>query len=360
MVKNLVEDFIHRYQPPYLGVDLFTAKAVKQLLVDGDHVTLSLVLGFPIAEIKTSLTTALTESLQQIAGVKRVTIDVTQHIQAHVNQMGEGGLANVKNIVAIASGKGGVGKSTVAANLALALSQLGARVGLLDADIYGPSQPQMLGVTEKPTVLNHHLQPINCYGVQTMSIGFLLTEADTAVIWRGPMVSKTLQQLLQDTAWDDLDYLIIDLPPGTGDIQLTLAQKIPVNGSVIVTTPQDIALLDASKAVRMFEKVKIPVLGIIENMSGHVCPQCGHLEHIFSVAGGSKMAKQYQLDLLAQLPLSREICLQMETGKPPVISEPQSGVAENFRQAALKIAAKLSLQTLNYARKFPKIVVEAT
>lgn len=264
----------------------------------------------------------------------------------------------IKNIIAIASGKGGVGKSTVAVNVALALLKSGARVGLLDADIYGPNQPQMLGITDKPTVTeDKKLHPINAYGLQMMSIGLLINQFDTPMVWRGPMVSMALQQLYNDTQWDNLDYLMIDLPPGTGDVQLTLAQKIPVSGAVIVTTPQDVALLDVTKAVNMFNKVNVPVLGVIENMCMHTCKQCGHQEPIFGEGGARALAAQYQLDLLGQLPLDMKIREAIDQGKPTVVSEPESILAKQYIDLASKITSKLSLQKSNLKTKFPKIVV---
>jgi ATP-binding protein involved in chromosome partitioning len=262
----------------------------------------------------------------------------------------------IKNIIAIASGKGGVGKSTTAVNLALALTLDGARVGILDADIYGPNQPQMLGATEKPEAKDKKLQPVVRYGIQSMSIGYLIDQ-DTPMIWRGPMVTTALQQLLNDTEWDDLDYLIIDLPPGTGDIQLTMAQKIPVSGAIIVTTPQDIALLDARKAIAMFNKVNVPVLGVVENMSVHICNQCGHAEYIFGSGGGERLAQQYKVELLGALPLDKRIREQADGGKPTVIAEPDSALSQTYRSIARLATEKLT-QLKKRASKFPKIVVE--
>jgi ATP-binding protein involved in chromosome partitioning len=266
-------------------------------------------------------------------------------------------LAAVKNIIAVASGKGGVGKSTTAVNLALALSAEGARVAVLDADIYGPSQPRMLGVSGRPESADgKKLTPMENYGVQVMSIGFLIDE-EQPMIWRGPMVTQALTQLLNETAWRDLDYLVIDLPPGTGDIQLTLSQKIPVTGAVIVTTPQDIALLDARKGLRMFEKVNVPTLGIVENMSTHICSNCGHEEHIFGEGGGARMAEQYTIDLLGALPLDIRIRQQADEGRPTVVAEPDSPIARTYRDIARKVAAKLSLKPKSFAGRFPEIMV---
>jgi ATP-binding protein involved in chromosome partitioning len=266
-------------------------------------------------------------------------------------------LPQIKNIIAIASGKGGVGKSTTAVNLALALAAEGLRVGILDADIYGPNQPQMLGAIGRPENKgNKKLAPVICHGIQSMSIGYLI-DADTPMVWRGPMVTMALQQLLNDTAWDNLDYLIIDLPPGTGDIQLTLAQKIPVSGAVIVTTPQDIALLDARKAIAMFRKVNVPILGVVENMSLHVCSQCGHAEHIFGEGGGEQLAKQYAVELLGSLPLDKRIREQADGGKPTVVAEPDGSISKIYCAIARQVVANLS-QIQSRGAKFPKIVIE--
>lgn len=266
-------------------------------------------------------------------------------------------LPNIKKIIAVASGKGGVGKSVTSVNLAIALVQTGARVGILDADIYGPSQPMMLGVKETPETQDKLLLPIVRHGIQSMSMGYLIEEK-TAMIWRGPMVSMALQQLLNETRWDNLDYLIIDLPPGTGDIQLTMAQKIPVSGAVIVTTPQDLALLDARRACEMFQKVNVPVLGIIENMSSHTCTQCGHVEPLFGVGGGEKMAQQYGIELLGSIPLDVKIREQTDGGNPIVAADPHSKMAAAYQEIAKRLAAKIALQPKDYSSKFPKIVVE--
>ena len=267
-------------------------------------------------------------------------------------------IPNVKNIIAIASGKGGVGKSTTAVNLALALTQEGYRAGILDADIYGPSVPLMLGIQARPEVTEaKKMKPLIAHGIQSMSIGYLVDER-TAMVWRGPMVSGALQQLLNDTLWDNLDYLIIDLPPGTGDIQLTLAQKIPVTAAVIVTTPQDLALLDARRACEMFKKVKVPVLGVIENMSVHICSQCGHAEPIFGTGGGQHLAEQYGIPLLGSLPLDLSIREQTDGGMPTVAAAPESENAKLYRHAARQIVAKLSLQPVSDSSKFPTIVIK--
>ncbi len=279
-------------------------------------------------------------------------------VTSHAVQAGLKPLSGVKNIVAVASGKGGVGKSTVAVNLALALRAEGMRVGILDADIYGPSQPMMLGVgaETRPLVQDNKMVPIQKHGLQTMSIGYLVDE-ETPMVWRGPMVSMALQQMLNDTLWEDLDCLIVDLPPGTGDIQLTLAQKVPLTGAVIVTTPQDIALLDARRAIEMFNKVRVPVLGVVENMSHHICSQCGHHEALFGAGGGERIAAQYRTELLGQIPLQLAIREQVDAGLPSVVHHPESDVSQAFRAIARKMMAKLSQQTKDYASKFPKITV---
>lgn len=269
-------------------------------------------------------------------------------VNQHLCQNGLKPIPGIKNIIAIASGKGGVGKSTTAVNLALALSIDGARVGLLDADIYGPSQPLFLDTKEQKLVVHKdrgakRLDPVVKYGLQTMSIGYL-SDSDAPTVWRGPMISSALQQLLYETAWDNLDYLIVDLPPGTGDIQLTLAQKVPVAGVVIVTTPQEVALLDAKKALMMFKKLNMTILGIIENMGTHVCTHCGHADSIFGHSGGEKLAIACETTLLGQLPLDNQICKEADSGKPTVASDPEGTIAMQYREIASRVAIALSLQ----------------
>ena len=340
--------------------DLVSAKAVKNIEVAGDHVTIDLEMGIPTKAYAGELIPKLDALLRGVEGVGEVTVNVSSNIVAHAVQKGVKPMQNIKNIIAVASGKGGVGKSTTAVNLALALQNEGATTGLLDADIYGPSQPRMLGAPGKPDSTDGKtLEPKISYQVQSMSIGNLVDE-ETPMIWRGPMVTSALQQLLNDTNWHDLDYLVVDLPPGTGDIQLTLCQQIPVSGAVIVTTPQDIALLDARKAVKMFEKVDVAVLGVIENMSVHVCSQCGHEEHIFGAGGGEIMARQYQVDLLGALPLDIKIREGADNGKPTVAMDPDSSAAATYRDIARKVAGKLAVRAKDYSAKFPKIVVQNT
>lgn len=354
-IKQVLENIVE----PHLDADLVTAKCIKSLSIEGEKVTLHLEFGFPIQSLERQLRETIQTQLMSLAGVTDLSLSISSKIVAHSTQDNNQRIEGVKNIIAIASGKGGVGKSTTAVNLAAALMQCGARVGILDADIYGPSIPQMLGAKDKPKSIDgKKLTPVVAHQIQTMSLGYLLDQEDSPVIWRGPMATGTLQQLLQDTLWDDLDYLIVDLPPGTGDIQLTLAQKIPVSGGVIVTTPQDIALLDARKAYRMFEKVRIPVLGVLENMSVHVCPQCGFEDALFGEGGAEKMKAEYQLRILGQCPLNGDIRAQMDLGEPIVIAERDGRIAKLYRELALNVAASLSLQAKNHQLKFPKIVVE--
>jgi len=355
-----IETAIKGYIDPYMDVDLVAAGVVKSITIDGARVNLNLTFGFPMKGYMSALRTALSERLNTVKGIDEININITSDITSHAVQQGVKPLKNVKNIIAVASGKGGVGKSTTAVNLALALAAEGAQVGILDADIYGPSQPLMLGVHGKPeTKDGKSLEPMVSYGIQAMSIGFLIDE-ETPMIWRGPMVTQALEQLLNETNWRDLDYLIIDLPPGTGDIQLTLSQKVPVSGALIVTTPQDIALLDARKGLKMFEKVNVPVLGIVENMSIHVCSKCGHEEPIFGEGGGQRMAKQYGIDLLGALPLDITIRQQADGGQPTVVAEPEGRITEIYRQIARRVGAKLSAKAKDYSSKFPKIVIQNT
>jgi ATP-binding protein involved in chromosome partitioning len=359
LTKTQVIDLLQAYIEPYSGQDLVTSKALKRIEISHNAVELNIQLGFPAA----GYIECLRKNIQAVLAplnIGNLIIQVNWEIIAHVVQGGLKPLPNVKNIIAIASGKGGVGKSTTAVNLALALHAEGARVGILDADIYGPNQPQMLGICHKPeTIDGKTMRPIVSHGLQSMSIGYLV-EQKTPMVWRGPMVSGALQQLLHDTAWENLDYLIVDLPPGTGDVQLTLAQKIPVSGAVVVTTPQDIALLDVHKAIGMFHKVNVSVLGVVENMSLHTCSQCGHQEAIFGAGGGALIAEQYEVPLLGQLPLDIHIRQQADAGNPTVAADPEGGTAKIYRDIARKIAAKLSLRAKNFSNRFPKIVIQNT
>lgn len=356
--KEVIEAAIQQYIEPHLGRDLVTAKVVKGIDIDGEGVKVRVVLGFPAKGAVDAITAALKERIEAVPGVGSAEVEVGWEVKAHSVQKALKPIDNIKNIIAVASGKGGVGKSTTAVNLALALSAEGAKVGILDADIYGPSQPRMLGITGKPESKDgNSLEPMNSYHLQAMSIGFLIDE-ETPMIWRGPMVTQALEQLLNDTNWANLDYLVIDLPPGTGDTQLTLAQKVPVSGAVIVTTPQDIALLDARKGLKMFQKVEVPVLGVVENMSIHICSNCGHEEHIFGEGGGAAMADQFGIELLGSLPLDIHIREETDGGKPSVVADSDSRISQIYRQIARKTAAKLSLQAKDYAAKFPRIVIQ--
>jgi ATP-binding protein involved in chromosome partitioning len=355
--REKVEAILAEITDPYLRQDLRTANTIKSVKINNDKVEIDLELGYPAAGYHAELIDSIQTKLRAV-GVAEVKVHIKTNITAHSVQKGVQLMPNVKNTIAIASGKGGVGKSTTAVNLALALQAEGANVGILDADIYGPSQPRMLGCHNKPeTKDGKTVEPNISYHLQSMSIGYLIEE-DTPMIWRGPMVTSALEQLLHDTNWVDLDYLIIDLPPGTGDIQLTLCQKIPVSGAIIVTTPQDIALLDAKKGLKMFEKVEVPVLGIVENMSTHICSKCGHEEHIFGAGGGDRMAKQYGVEMLGALPLDITIREGVDEGKPTVAIQPDSPISKTYRAIARRAAAKLALRAKDYTSKFPKIVVE--
>jgi ATP-binding protein involved in chromosome partitioning len=355
--KDRIEEKLATYIDPYLEKDLVSTRCVKEISIDGDQATVKVVLGFPASGYRDDLAAKLKSLVESVEGINTAVIDVSTKIAEHSAQKGVKHIEGIRNIIAVASGKGGVGKSTTAVNLALALSAEGAKVGILDADIYGPSQPRMLGVHGKPESLDGKtLEPMNSYHLQAMSIGFLIDE-ETPMIWRGPMVTQALQQLLNDTNWKDLDYLIVDLPPGTGDIQLTLAQQVPVSGAIIVTTPQDIALLDARKGLKMFEKVEVPVLGVVENMSIHICSQCGHEEHIFGEGGGMRMSEQNDVDFLGALPLDIRIREETDSGKPTVVAEPDSRISQIYREIARRTAAKLSLKTKDYAARFPQIVI---
>jgi ATP-binding protein involved in chromosome partitioning len=342
---------------PNTGRDFVSTKQLKNLRVDGGDVAFDVELGYPAKSQLPALRTALIAAAKTVAGVQNVSANLTSKIVAHAVQRGVQLLPHVKNIVAVASGKGGVGKSTTAVNLALALAAEGARVGILDADIYGPSQPMMMGLDGRPESADGKtMDPLQNYGVQVMSIGFLV-EADSPMVWRGPMATQALDQLLRQTNWGDLDYLIVDMPPGTGDIQLSLSQKVPLTGAVIVTTPQDIALLDAKKGIKMFEKVGVPILGIVENMAVHVCEKCGHIEHIFGEGGGKRMAADYKMDYLGALPLNLSIRVQADSGRPSVVADPDGEIAGLYKAMARQVAVKISERAKDFSARFPSITI---
>jgi ATP-binding protein involved in chromosome partitioning len=350
VVQSLIE--------PHLGIDLGAAGAIDDVQVDGDRARIAITLGFPAKEYKIELTRIVIERARSLDWVRDVDVHIGWRVAPHAVQRNLKPVQGVRNIVAVASGKGGVGKSTTAVNLALGLAYDGAAVGLLDADIYGPSQPRMMGLSgQRPTSPDQKslVAPV-AYGVKVMSIGFLIDE-EQPMVWRGPMVTSALTQLLETTRWGELDYLIVDMPPGTGDIQLTLSQRVPVSGAVIVTTPQDIALLDARKGLRMFQKVEVPVLGVVENMSTHICSNCGHEEHVFGAGGGRRMAEQYNVELLAELPLDIRIREQADGGRPTVVAEPDGVLGRAYIELARRTAARLALQPTG---AFPTITVEDT
>ena len=358
--KSAVEQLLKTFIDPNTGTDLVSAKAVKAIAIEGNNVAVTIALGYPAKSYLETLQARLQEHLKALDGAGTISVSVEVNIISHAVQQNLKPQANVKNIIAVASGKGGVGKSTTSVNLALALAAEGARVGILDADIYGPSIPMMLGLSGFPdSDDNKTMLPKIAYGIQSISIGYLIPQ-EQAMIVRAPIAVNALQQLLRDTHWDNLDYLIVDLPPGTGDIQLTLAQQIPVSGAVIVTTPQDIALLDAQRGLAMFQKVNVPVLGLVENMGVHICSHCGHEEAIFGSGGGLAMAEKNQLELLGSLPLDRAIRENADGGKPTVVADPDSREAEIYREIARKMAAKLALKAKDFSSKFPNIVIQNT
>ncbi len=355
-IQNTLRELID----PVTNENFVDGKSAKNIVVDGNNVSLDIVLGYPGKSVTETIRKLVIERLKKLDGVGNVSTNVFSKIVSHSAQRGVKLNPNIKNIIAVASGKGGVGKSTTAVNLALALAAEGAVVGMLDADIYGPSQPMMLGISGKPVSKDGKtMQPMEGHGIQAMSVGFLI-DPETPMVWRGPMVTQALEQLLNETQWDNLDYLVIDLPPGTGDIQLTLAQKVPVTGAVIVTTPQDIALLDARKGLKMFEKVGVPIIGIVENMAMHTCTNCGHTEHIFGEGGGAKMSQDYDVELLGSLPLDINIRMMADSGKPTVVADPDGVAAKIYKDIARKCAAKIAKQSQDRSHVFPKIVIQNT
>lgn len=358
--KAAIEALLENVQDRYLEKDLVSSKAVKAIEITDSKVFVRVELGYPAGSYRDELKGEIETIVSGLEGVLSVDVTIEQRVAAHAVQKSLKRIEGIKNIIAVASGKGGVGKSTTSVNLALALTSDGAQVGILDADIYGPSQPRMLGITGTPESKDGTtLEPMENHNLKAMSIGFLVEE-DTPMIWRGPMVTQALEQLLKDTNWGELDYLIVDLPPGTGDTQLTLSQKIPVSGAVIVTTPQDIALLDARKGLAMFEKVEVPVLGVVENMSIHICSECGHAEHIFGQGGGERMSEEYSVDFLGALPLDISIREHADNGNPSVISDPDSKISDMYRDISRRMSARLAEKSKDYTAKFPNIVIQNT
>jgi ATP-binding protein involved in chromosome partitioning len=357
MTEQALLDALKGVVDPNTGRDFASGKAIKNISIHDGDVSFEVELGYPAKSQMPAFRKTLIAAVKALPGVGNVSVNLTMNVVAHSVQRGVALLPRVKNIVAVASGKGGVGKSTTAVNLALALAAEGAAVGILDADIYGPSIPMMMGADGRPESDDGTtMDPLENYGVQIMSIGFLIAQ-DEAMIWRGPMATQALEQLLRQTNWKDLDYLIVDMPPGTGDIQLTLSQRVPMTGAVIVTTPQDIALLDAKKGIKMFEKVGVPILGIVENMAVHVCSQCGHVEHIFGVDGGKKMAAEYGMDYLGALPLDMNIRLQADSGKPTVVADADSEVAQLYKSLARQVAVTIAAKNKDFSSKFPSIKI---
>ncbi len=357
ITQEQVHSVLKEAVDPNTGKDFLTTKSARNIRVEGADVSLEIELGYPARTQLEPIRKLIAQKLRALPGAGAVNIEVTSRIVSHSVQRGVKLVPGVKNIVAVASGKGGVGKSTTAVNLALGLAAEGASVGILDADIYGPSQPMMLGITGRPESKDGKtLEPMVGHGIQAISIGFMI-DIDTPMVWRGPMVTQALEQLLKDTRWRDIDYLVVDMPPGTGDIQLTLAQKVPVTGAVIVTTPQDIALIDARKGLKMFEKVGIPILGVVENMSTHICSNCGYEEHIFGQGGAQRMCKEYGTELLGSLPLDIHIREQADSGKPTVVADPDGRAAEIYRAIARRLAVKIAESAKDMTSKFPNIVV---
>jgi ATP-binding protein involved in chromosome partitioning len=357
VTESALLDALKSVVDPNTGKDFVSGKQVKNLRIDGGDVAFDVELGYPAKSLFAGFRKELIAAARGVAGVDNVSVNLGSKVVAHAVQRGVQLLPKVKNIVAVASGKGGVGKSTTAVNLALALAAEGAAVGILDADIYGPSQPMMMGISAKPESSDGKtMDPLRNHGIEVMSIGFLIA-ADNPMVWRGPMATQALEQLLRQTNWGELDYLIVDMPPGTGDIQLTLSQKVPLTGAVIVTTPQDIALLDARKGIKMFEKVGVPILGIVENMAVHVCEKCGHVEHIFGQDGGRKMAAEYGMDYLGALPLNLSIRVQADGGNPSVVAEPDGEIAGLYKAVARSLAVKIAQRAKDFSSKFPTISI---
>ena len=357
--ESSVQEALRKLVDPNTGKDYVATRSARNIKISGSDVSLEIELGYPGKSQHEPIRRQVIEALKG-AGAANVALKVSSKVVSHAVQRGVKLVPGIKNIIAVASGKGGVGKSTTAVNLALALAAEGASVGMLDADIYGPSQPMMLGIAGRPESKDgKRIEPMEGHGLQASSIGFLI-DMDTPMVWRGPMVTQALEQLLKDTNWRELDYLVVDLPPGTGDIQLTLAQKVPVTGAVIVTTPQDIALIDARKGLKMFEKVGIPILGVVENMSFHICPKCGHESHIFGQGGADRMSKEYKTELLGQLPLDESIQRQADSGRPTVVSDPDGKISEIYKRIARRVAVKIAESQRDMTSKFPNIVVQNT
>ena len=357
-----VQSALKQLTDPNTKKDFVAGKSVKNIQISGTDVSLDIQLGYPAKSVWDEIRAMVENHLRSaLPGAGKIAVSVTSKVVPHAVQRGVKLVDGVKNIIAVASGKGGVGKSTTAVNLALALAAEGAKVGMLDADIYGPSQPTMLGIKGQPVSRDgKSVEPMEGHGLQAMSIGFMIQGEDAPMVWRGPMVTQALDQLLHQTRWDGLDYLIVDLPPGTGDIQLTLAQKVPVTGAIIVTTPQDIALLDARKGLKMFEKVDIKILGIVENMSTHICSQCGHEEHIFGSGGGEKMCADYNVEFLGGLPLDIRIREQADSGQPTVVADPDGQIAREYKKIARRVAVKIAEMAQDHSAVFAKIVVQNT
>jgi ATP-binding protein involved in chromosome partitioning len=347
---------------PNTKKDFVAGKSVKNIKISGENLSLDILLGYPAKSVWDEIRLMVENHLRSaLPGIDTLAVNVSSKVVPHAVQRGVKLVDGVKNIIAVASGKGGVGKSTTAVNLALALAAEGARVGILDADIYGPSLPTMMGIKGEPVSRDgKSVEPMQGHGLQVMSIGFMIQGEDVPMVWRGPMVTQALDQLLNQTRWDELDYLVVDMPPGTGDIQLTLSQKVPVTGAIIVTTPQDIALMDARKGLKMFEKVSIKILGIVENMSTHICSNCGHEEHIFGSGGAEKMCNDYNVEFLGSLPLDIRIREQADSGKPTVVADPDGVIAKEYKQIARRLAVKIADMAQDYSAAFPKIVMQKT